>query len=526
MGCRQCQHRGVRKDPTIRFRIHVAERRQSVSLSRTGRTGWCQVPWTVGSLRVATHPHLVSRIPTPARDWPHGHRGLRGPYRGRLSGDQFSGAPPSSAQLGGTPLSVHGPFSLRENILLNWVERTAQFRVKLFYPSVFPAPMARFAKRVLSIEPSPTVRISDLIAESQGQGKKILSLAIGEPDFPTPAHIVEAAKKALDDGFTKYTAAPGIRELREAIAEKSHEENGIPAKAENVIVAPTKHTLFMTFMALLDPGDEALIPDPGWVSYAPMVTLAGAKPVPIRAADEDGFVPSTETVADAITPRTRLLVLNSPSNPAGSVYSRSQMRGLADLAADHDLTVVSGEIYEKILYGGEARSPAALEGMFDRTVTVNGFSKTYSMTGWRLGWLVAPTPMVRQIGKVQEHTITCATAFAQQAGVAALRGPTAPLKAMVDEFRARRGIVLRGLPNIDRLSTDRPSGAFYVFPPVDVGLASASLAERILTEANVAVTPGSAFGEAGEGHLRLSYAASRETIVECIRRIGDVLKRI
>src|SRR5256885_4610299 len=164
--------------------------------------------------------------------------------------------------------------------------------------------MARFAKRVLSIEPSPTVRISDLIAESQGQGKKILSLAIGEPDFPTPAHIVEAAKKALDDGFTKYTAAPGIRELREAIAEKSHEENGIPAKPENVIVAPTKHTLFMTFIALLESGDEALIPDPGWVCYAPMVAVAGAKPGSIRAAGNDRFGPATETVGDGIPPRT------------------------------------------------------------------------------------------------------------------------------------------------------------------------------------------------------------------------------
>ena len=386
--------------------------------------------------------------------------------------------------------------------------------------------MAHFAKRVRSIEPSPTVRISDLIAESQGQGKKILSLAIGEPDFPTPAHIVEAAKKALDDGYTKYTAAPGIRELREAIAEKSQKENGIPAKPENVIVAPTKHTLFMTFMALLDSGDEALIPDPGWVSYAPMVTLAGAKPVPIRAADEDGFVPSTEAVAEAITPRTRFIVLNSPSNPAGSVYTRAQMRGLAELAADHDLMVVSDEIYEKILYEGEHVSPASLEGMFDRTVTVNGFSKTYSMTGWRLGWLVAPTPMVRQIVKVQEHTITCATAFAQKAGVAAVRGPTAPLKAMVDEFRARRDLVLRELKKVDRLSTDRPSGAFYVFPRVDIRMESASLAERILQETDVAVTPGSAFGDAGEGHLRLSYAASRETIVESIRRIADVLKTI
>src|SRR2546427_764257 len=228
-----------------------------------------------------------------------------------------------------------------------------------------------------------------------------------------------------------------MRELREAIAEKSHEENGIPAKPENVIVAPTKHTLFTTFMALLESGDEALIPDPGWVSYAPMVTLAGAKPVPVRAADEDGFVPSTETVADAITPRTRLVVLKSPSNPPGSVDTRAQVRG-----------------------------------------------------------------------------------------VAALRGPTGPLKVMVDEFRARRDIVLRELKKIDRLATDRPSGAFYVFPRVDVGVKSALLAERILKEADVAVTPGSAFGEAGEGHLRLSYAASRETIVESIRRIADVLQRI
>src|SRR6058998_486271 len=385
--------------------------------------------------------------------------------------------------------------------------------------------MVRFAQRVRSIEPSPTVHIGDLIAEMKARGEKVLSLAIGEPDFPTPAHIVDAAKKALDADFTKYTPASGIRELREAIAEKSQKDNRIPAKPENVLVAPTKHTLFMTCMALLDSGDEAIIPDPGWVSYAPMVTLAGARPVPVRAADEEGFVPSTETVADAITPRTRLIVLNSPSNPAGSVYSRSQMRGLADLAADHDLTVVSDEIYEKILYEGEHVSPASLDGMFDRTVTVNGFSKTYSMTGWRLGWLVAPTPLFKEISKVQDHTITCATALAQKAGVAALRGPTAPLQAMVKEFRARRDLVLKELANIDVLSTFRPTGAFYVFPRFEAKIDSATLCERILKEASVAVTPGSAFGEAGEGHIRISYAASRDTITEGVRRIGEVLAK-
>jgi len=386
--------------------------------------------------------------------------------------------------------------------------------------------MARFAKRVLSIESSPTVRIGDLVTQMKARGEDVLSLAIGEPDFPTPEHIVDAAKAALDAGFTKYTPSPGIRELREAIAEKSRKENGIAATPENVLVAPTKHTLFMTCMALLDSGDEAIIPDPGWVSYAPMVTLAGAKPVPVRAADEEGFVPSADSVAELITPRTRLLMLNSPSNPAGSVYSRSEIKALADLAMDRDLVVVSDEIYERILYEGEHVSPASLDGMFDRTVTVNGFSKTYSMTGWRLGWLVAPGPLFKEISKVQEHSITCATAFAQKAGVAALRGPTKPLEAMVKEFRSRRDLVLSELAKIDRVACGRPAGAFYVFPKVDTSLRSSELSERILKEASVAVTPGSAFGEAGEGHIRISYAASRETLTEGVRRIGEVLARL
>jgi aspartate aminotransferase len=276
-------------------------------------------------------------------------------------------------------------------------------------------------------------------------------------------------------------------------------------------------------MALLDNGDEAIIPDPGWVSYAPMVTLAGARPVPVRAADEEGFVPSADAVAEAVTSHTRILMLNSPSNPAGSVYPRDEMKALADLAADRDLILVSDEIYEKILYEGEHVSPASLGGMFDRTVTVNGFSKTYSMTGWRLGWLVAPTPLFKEISKVQEHTITCATAFAQKAGVAALRGPTAALEAMVKEFRARREIVLKALAKIEGASTSRPSGAFYAFPRIDVPIASSALSEHILKDASVAVTPGSAFGAAGEGHLRISYAASRETLVEGLRRIAEVV---
>ena len=398
--------------------------------------------------------------------------------------------------------------------------------VNLFYRASLPSHMARFASRVTSIESSPTIRLSDLVTQMRARGEKILSLSIGEPDFPTPAHIVEAGKKALDDGFTKYTPSVGFKDLREAIAEKSVAENRIPATAGNVLVAPTKHTLYMTCMALLDAGDEAIIPDPGWVSYGPMVVLAGARPVPVRAADEESFVPSPEAIAERITPRTRLILLNSPSNPAGSVYPRATMEGIADLAKDHDLIVVSDEIYEKILYEGEHVSPASLEGMFDRTVTVNGFSKTYSMTGWRLGWLVAPKPIFQEIAKVQEHTITCATAFAQKAGVTALRGPSEPVQRMVAEFRARRDLICGELAKIDRVSCFRPAGAFYVFPKFDVPLDDTALGELLLKEAKVAITPGSAFGAAGAGHERLSYAASRETITEGVRRIGEAVAKL
>jgi aspartate aminotransferase len=399
-------------------------------------------------------------------------------------------------------------------------------RVNLFYCLRLAAPMAPFAARVTSVESSPTVRLGNLVSEMKARGEKVLSLSVGEPDFPTPAHIVDAAKKALDEGYTKYTPSSGIRELREAIAEKSARENGIPAEAEHVLVAPTKHTLFMTCLALLEAGDEAIIPDPGWVSYAPMVRLAEAKPVPVRAADEEGFVPTPEAISELLTPRTRLILLNSPSNPAGSVYPRETMEGIADLAQDHDFVVVSDEIYEKILYDGDHVSPASLDGMFERTVTVNGFSKTYSMTGWRLGWLVAPKPIHREVSKIQEHSITCATAFAQKAGVAALRGPTEPLEKMVAEFRARRDLILAELGKIDRVSTSKPAGAFYVFPRFDVELDAAALGETLLEEAGVAVTPGSAFGEAGEGHQRLSYAASRETIMEGVRRIAEIVGRL
>jgi aspartate aminotransferase len=387
--------------------------------------------------------------------------------------------------------------------------------------------MKPVASRVKGIQPSPTVRLGTVTKELQAKGERVENLSIGEPDFPTPAHIVEAAKRALDDvPMTKYVSSMGLRELREAIADKSKRENGIPADPDNVLVAPTKHCLFLALTALVEPGDEVLMPDPGWVSYDPMTRLVGGRPVPVPAADETGFVMTPEAVAEAITPRTKAVLVNSPSNPAGAVFSEEVFRGIADLCKDHDLFLISDEIYEKILYAGRHVSPASLDGMFERTVTVHGFSKTYAMTGWRLGWLVADKPLIKEIVKVEEQTITCVPGFIQRAGIAALTGPTAPIEAMVSEFRARQDVAMKELAKISDLEVHRPSGAFYLFPRYHARTPSLVLSEKLLKEGHVAVTAGSAFGPAGEGHLRISYAASRDSIRNGIRGIGEVLGKL
>jgi len=350
--------------------------------------------------------------------------------------------------------------------------------------------MRPVAARLKPIGPSPTVRLGALVNEMKGRGEDVISFAVGEPDFPTPPHIVAAAKKALDAGMTKYVAPAGIPELREAIADKMKRENGVPCEPGGIIVAPTKHAIFLAIMGLVDPGEEVLFPDPGWVSYAPMAHLAGARPVPVTADETTRFELTANALEAAITPRTKALVINSPSNPAGSVFSKETMRGICDVVADRDLFLISDEIYEKILYEGTHLSPASFGGMFDRTVTVHGFSKTYSMTGWRLGWLAAEASLAKQLVKVQEHTITCAPGFIQMAGVAALEGPASVVRGMVDEFRARRDLMAAEFASVPGFHVLRPAGAFYFFPRYELDLRSEELAERLLTEAKVAVTPG------------------------------------
>ena len=379
--------------------------------------------------------------------------------------------------------------------------------------------MRPVASRLKPILPSPTVRLGAVVNEMKRRGEDVISFSVGEPDFPTPQYIIDAAKKALDEGWTKYVSSLGIPLLREAIAEKMKRENGVPCEPDGVLVAPAKHSLYVAIAGLVDPGDEVILPDPAWVSYGPMVHLAGGRPVPVRADEATGFELTPESVAQAITPRTKAVIINSPSNPAGAVFSKATIRGLCDLVTDHDLFLISDEIYEKILYEGTHFSPASFDGMFDRTITVNGFSKTYSMTGWRLGWLCAEKSLVKQLVKVQEHTITHAPSFIQVAGTAALQGPSSVVTAMVEEFRARRGLMMEEFHGLPGFHVARPAGAFYFFSRYDFDLTSDEFAERLLTEARVAVTPGSAFGAAGERHLRFSYACSRDDVREGMARV-------
>lgn len=375
------------------------------------------------------------------------------------------------------------------------------------------------AERMRPVEASGTVKTADVIARLKAQGKEVVSFTVGEPDFDTPPHIREAAKKALDDGMTHYTSSYGLPALREAIAKKSREENRIPCEAKHVLVTPAKQAIFEALLACIDPGDEVVLTDPAWVSYEPIVRLAGGKPVPVPVDARHDFRMRPEDMASVITPRTKLLIVNSPNNPTGSVLREADVRGLCDLAKDHDLWVLSDEIYEKILHDGQHVSVAAQPGMFERTLTVNGFSKAYAMTGWRLGWLVAPEPALGEVSKLQQHSITHCTSFAMAGGIAALQGPQGSIAEMAREFGARRDLLVAGLNKIPGFRCNVPAGAFYAFPSYDFPLASQEFADWLLAEAGVAVTPGSSFGRRGEGHVRISYATSRADIAKGLQRI-------
>ena len=359
----------------------------------------------------------------------------------------------------------------------------------------------------------------------EAQGARIIHMEIGEPDFDTPVHIKHAAKRALDEGYTHYTTAAGLLPLRRAIAEEVARTRGIPVAAENVLVVPGgKMIIFFTIMALLNPGEEAVYPNPGFPIYESMINFMGGIPVPLRLREDRQFSFDPDEFRSLITPRTKLIILNSPGNPCGGVLSRPDLEVVAAEAQKHDCYVLSDEIYSRILYEGEGASIASLPGMQERTIILDGFSKTYAMTGWRLGYGVMRRELTAWLSRLVTNSNSCTAAFTQMAGLAALKGDQSEARKMVEEFRRRRDVIVRGLNDIPGIHCCMPRGAFYVFPNIsELGVTSRELADTLLYQGSVATLAGTAFGKYGEGFLRLSYATSLETIRHALHRIRETV---
>ena len=345
-------------------------------------------------------------------------------------------------------------------------------------------------------------------------GREIVHLEIGEPDFDTPAHISAAARAALDKGYTHYVPAPGIPELRTAVADFLGRTGRMSTTPDRVVVTPgAKPIMFFTIMALCEEGDEVLYPDPGFPMYASIAAFAGAKPVPLPLREENGFTVDPEELASLVTDRTKLLILNSPHNPCGGVSSPEQLEAIAKIAIEHDLVVLSDEVYWALRYGGRHHSVLDLDGMADRTVLLDGWSKTFAMTGWRLGFGVFPTALVEPVTRLVINSVSCTSAFSQHAAIAALEGPWDDVEKMAAAFRERRDVIVSGLRTIPGVSCVQPGGAFYAFPNVrELGMPAATLSDLMLERAGVACLPGTAFGSYGEGYLRFSYANSVDNI--------------
>jgi aspartate aminotransferase len=366
-----------------------------------------------------------------------------------------------------------------------------------------------------------TFAISDKAKRLKAEGLDVCDFSVGEPDFVTPAHIREAAKDALDAGMTKYAPTAGLPALRDHIAAKLRSENGLSCTADQILVTTGgKQALYNSMMATLNPGDEVVIPAPYWVTYPEIVKLAGATPVPVPTTSAAGFKLTAQQLEAAITPRTRAMILNSPANPTGAVYTRAELEALAEVILDHDLMVVADEIYEKLIYDGEAHvSLAGLDPRLeDQTLTCNGFSKAYAATGWRLGYVAGPKPVIKAATAIQSHSTSGANTFAQYGAITALTGPQDAIVHMRETFRTRRELIVSEVSAIPGVECRKPEGAFYAFPDIaSTGLDSLTFCERLLAEQYVAAVPGGAFG--ADAHIRLSYATDMETIKRGIARL-------
>jgi aspartate aminotransferase len=361
----------------------------------------------------------------------------------------------------------------------------------------------------------------------EAQGRSVIHLEIGEPDFPTPPHIVEAAKHALDQGWTHYGPPQGFPELREAVAESVSASRGIKVGPEHVSIVPGgKPIIFFPMLALLEPGDEVIYPNPGFPIYESMIRYLGATPVPMRLVESRGFSFDLDLLRDKLSDRTRMLVLNSPQNPTGGVIPEEDLRAIAEMVGDRDLIVLADEIYSRIYYDGPPVSIASYPGMLEKTIILDGFSKAYAMTGWRMGYGVMPVWLVEAVSKLMVNSNSCTASFTQRAGIAALRGPQDAVDAMVAEFRRRRDAICQALNRIPGFRCAIPGGAFYAFPNVEqTGVGSKELADFLLEEAGVACLNGGAFGDYGEGYIRFSYANSLENLMEAVRRIEAAMAR-
>lgn len=360
----------------------------------------------------------------------------------------------------------------------------------------------------------------------EAQGRHIIHLEIGEPDFDTPANIREAAKKALDNGYTHYGPAPGLPQLRSAIAAHMSEALGVKFTDSQVVVTPgAKPIMFFVILACVDEGDEVLYPNPGFPIYESVIKFVGAKAVPVPLKEEKGFRFDIDDLRGLITPRTRMLILNTPQNPTGGILTEDDLRQIAELAVRHDLIVLSDEIYRRILYDGfEHTSIIRFPGMAERTVILDGFSKTYAMTGWRLGYGIMPEVLAPLVAQLQINSNSCTSSFAQMGGVEALQGSQEEPAAMVAEFKRRRDVIVEGLNRIPGFRCHKPLGAFYVFPNITgTGRSSRELADILLNQAGVACLSGTAFGSYGEGFLRFSYANSVENIKSALEKIRSTV---
>jgi aspartate aminotransferase len=371
----------------------------------------------------------------------------------------------------------------------------------------------------------------EVLARARGleaQGRRVIHLEIGEPDFDTPANIVEAAARALRDGHTHYCPAPGLPELREACADHLSRHRHLPIDPARVIIAPgAKPFLFFGILATCNPGDEVIYPNPGFPIYESVIRWAGATPVPLPLTEQHDFAFTADQLAERLTPRTKLVILNSPANPTGGIVDAGLNAEIARVLGEHSCWVLSDEVYAEMLYDAEHDTIAAHAGLLDRTVLVDGFSKTFAMTGWRLGYAALPEPLVEPVTRLLINSVSCTPPAIQLAGIEALVGPRAEIDAMLAEFRRRRDAVVEGLNALPGVSCVMPRGAFYAFPNITgTGLIAKELADRLLYDGGVAALAGTAFGEYGEGHLRLSYANSLENLQEAVSVMRDVLAEV